>query len=156
MAIGRLLRDRKGEILEGAEQGLRAAALGLSGAHDEGGAKGLLELLYSVTRDCVEGNDLGPMIRHAEELALECFNCGHAIHEIQTVFNAFEEALWLQILKDLRVDEYHEALNRVTAILGMGKDALARAYVHLAGGEKVPSPHPRGPFGRAFGKPPLG
>lgn len=73
-----------------------------------------------------------PMARYAGRLARERFRSGFQLQEIQTAFNAIEEAVWHQILRGLRPTQFAETAGMVGAILGIGKDIVARAYVSFA------------------------
>ena len=82
---------------------------------------------------------LGPMIAYAQSLAEERFEAGYDLVEVQTAFNALEEASWRRVLADLDPTEFADALGLVSTLLGAGKDALARRYVSLAADTHAPS-----------------
>ena len=73
------------------------------------------------------------------EIATERFHAGYDLAEIQTAFNALEEATWMRVLQRLDASELAEALGLISTVLGAGKDALARAYVSLAADTNVES-----------------
>jgi hypothetical protein len=132
MKIGRLLEEKSGVILDRAERGIRTACL--RDYQDAGGdeIRSRLGAIYDVVLACISERDLAPVIEHAEGIARERFVSGFGLYEVQSAFNALEEAIWLEILSSLGTGELEEALTMVSAALGMGKDAFARAYVSLA------------------------
>ena len=98
-----------------------------------------IRALYTLTARAVKEKNLGPMIAHADAIAIERFGAGYDLWEVQTAFNVLEETLWQKLLKALPADQYAEALGLVSTVLGAGKDALARKYVTLASKSRAPS-----------------
>lgn len=139
MKIGRLLEERSGVILGRAERGIRTACLKDYQAAGQDEIQGRLAAIYGVVLASISERDLGPVIEHAKRVARERFTSGFGLYEVQTAFNALEEAIWLEIVESLEADDLQEALTMVSAALGMGKDAFARAYVSLASEAKNPA-----------------
>lgn len=98
-----------------------------------------LATLVSLTCQGVKQRNLAPMIAHAEQIAVERFNAGYDLWEVQTAFNVLEEAIWVRIFKNFPPAELAEAIGLVSTVLGAGKDALARKYVSLASKTKASS-----------------
>jgi hypothetical protein len=98
-----------------------------------------LEALFDHLLDALRSRDLGPIVAYAEQVAHERFNAGYDLSEVQTAFNALEEATWARIFAELQPAQYAEALGLVSTILGAAKDALARRYVSLATNTHAPS-----------------
>ena len=98
-----------------------------------------LERLFDHLLEGLRERDLGPMITYAEALAQERFEAGYDLVEVQTAFNALEEASWQRALTDLDPADFANALGLVSTLLGAGKDALARRYVSLAADTHAPS-----------------
>jgi hypothetical protein len=98
-----------------------------------------LRALYTLLARAVKEKNLGPMVAHADAIAVERFNAGYDLWEVQTAFNVLEEVLWQGILKALPPDRLAEALGLVSTVLGAGKDALARTYVTMASKSRSPS-----------------
>ncbi len=98
-----------------------------------------LRALHTLTTRAVKERNLGPMIAHADSVAVERYSAGYDLWEVQTAFNVLEEVLWQRILKAFPADQYAEALGLVSTVLGAGKDALARKYVTLASKSRSPS-----------------
>ncbi len=67
------------------------------------------------------------------------FGAGFGIGEVQTAFNVLEESMWHHVVAGVPNDDMAESLGLLTTVLGVGKDALARAYVSLASHEHVSS-----------------
>jgi hypothetical protein len=91
-----------------------------------------MRLLLEVAERCLRDRDGRPMIGYAEDLARKRYKAGCALHEIQTVFNSLEEALWEQMMSDVEPTEFLAAMGMVSSVIGMGKDAVARTYVELS------------------------
>ena len=139
MEINQLLKRKSRDIIGNAVQALGRAHLQhyeMDGAEK---ARLRLESLCDVMARCLSEKSATPIIRHAESIARMRFASGFGLHEVQTSFNALEEAIWLQVLADLEPTEFFEAMGLVSTLLGVGKDALARTYASLATGSPVPS-----------------
>jgi hypothetical protein len=139
MAVVELLDRCRGEIVD-------AGCVSLVRAHPrhyetvgEAERRRRLELLFDHVRTAVDTRDLGEMLAYARELAAERHSTGYDLSELQTAFNALEEAIWSSVFAHLKPDEYVEALGLVSSILGAAKDELAREYVSLATQTHVPS-----------------
>ncbi|MCK6445500.1 MAG: hypothetical protein L6Q99_03835 [Planctomycetes bacterium] len=105
--------------------------------------------LLALLRTCIAQERAAPMIDHARRVAEERWAAGFDLQEVQTAFNVLEEGVWQRILAELEPAEYAEALGRVSTVLGLGKDALARSYVALATRTRVPSLDLKSLFGGA-------
>lgn len=138
-ATAELLERRRVEIVSDAEAALARAhsrhyeTAGVEAVHER------LELLYDHLLQALEHRDLAPTIAYAEQVAEERFTAGFDLAEVQTAFNALEEATWARVFAELEPSEFAEALGLVSTILGAAKDALARRYVSLATDTHTPS-----------------
>ncbi|MCC6409123.1 MAG: hypothetical protein IT453_18335 [Planctomycetes bacterium] len=95
--------------------------------------------LFELLQACIAKQTAAPMVAHSRVIAEERWASGFDLQEVQTAFNVLEEAVWKRILSELEPAEYAQALGRVSTVLGLGKDALARSYVSLATRTRVPS-----------------
>lgn len=139
MTIQELLETHAAAIINEAEESIRSAH---AKHYEQAGHEHLhqrLKALYTLTARGVKERNLGPMIAHSETIARERFSSGFDLWEVQTAFNALEEAIWRRILTELPSGEFAQALGLVSTILGAGKDTLARRYVALATKARVPS-----------------
>ena len=139
MGIDELLKDKAEEILAKSSQMAERAHLR---HYEESGTAVLqqrLKALFDLTFQAVKERNATPMVKHAERIARERFVSGYDLSEVQTSFNVLEETIWKVILKEMKPEDYAEALGLVSTALGAGKDALARAYVSLASKTKAPS-----------------
>lgn len=91
-----------------------------------------LDALFDRLLEALTTRDLGSMTGYAREVAEERFNARYDLSEVQTAFNALEEATWSRVFADLEPGDYAEALGLISTVLGAAKDALARRYVSLA------------------------
>jgi hypothetical protein len=98
-----------------------------------------LASLFDQLVESIARRDLAPVVEHARRVATERFHAGYDLGEVQTAFNALEEAAWMRALERLEPSELAEALGLISTVLGAGKDALARTYVSLASNTSVES-----------------
>jgi hypothetical protein len=134
-----LLARHRETIVSEAETGLARAH---SRHYESAGAKAVrerLETLYEHLVEALEHRDLGPMLAYGEQIAEERFSAGYDLAEVQTAFNALEEAIWSRVLAELEPSQFAESLGLVSTVLGAAKDALARRYVSLATNAHAPS-----------------
>jgi hypothetical protein len=135
---GFLKREREA-ILKGAEAGLartHAPHYEAAGADE---VRQRLSALFDQLVDALDSRDLAPIQEYARAIAEERFTAGYELSEVQTAFNALEEATWSRVLEKLDPAQFAEALGLITTVLGAGKDALARGYVSLAADTRAPS-----------------
>jgi hypothetical protein len=134
-----LLTRRRETIVSDAEASLaRAHSRHYESAGPEAVRK-RLDALYEHLVGALEHRDLGPMLAYVEQVAEERFNAGYDLAEVQTAFNALEEATWSRVFAELEPSEFAESLGLVSTVLGAAKDALARRYVSLATNAHAPS-----------------
>lgn len=134
-----LLTRHREEILVEAETGLRRAHTRHYESAGHEAVRERLESLYGYLVGALERRDLGPILAYAEQIAEERFNAGYDLAEVQTAFNALEEAAWSRVFAELEPSQFAESLGLVSTVLGTAKDALARRYVSLATNAHAPS-----------------
>ena len=105
-----------------------------------------LAALYDITQGCVVKKNASRMLAHVLDIAKERYDSGFSLGEVQTAFNVLEEAIWLQALEKLPPEDFVAVLGPVGTVLGLGKDELAREYLSLATGNKVPPMNQRALF----------
>jgi len=98
----------------------------------------LAELFHLVV-GAIGTRQLGDLSQHVEQIAVERFNHGFDIYEVQVAFNALEEAMWRRVVAASPPDELAEAIGLLSTVLGFGKDVLTRTYVSLASKQHVAS-----------------
>jgi hypothetical protein len=135
---GFLARNRT-VIVDGASDRLRHARAPHYASADAEEVRARLDILFGHVVDAVATRDLSPLETYAEEVANERFEGGYDLAEVQTAFNAIEEATWARVLADLQPASFANALGLVTTVVGAGKDALARAYVSRAARTHAPT-----------------
>ncbi len=105
-----------------------------------------LRELFGLVVRCAQEGDAEPIIASSGQFAADRFADGFEIAEIQGIFNVLQQVLWSHLASTFAGDQRIEALRLVNAILGAGKDALARTYVALASrGASPPGEQPAGP-----------
>jgi len=133
------LRRERDAIVEAAYASLRRAATRRYGAAGREEIRRRLERLYDEVVQGVSSRNLGPIVAYARGLARERFDAGYDLSEVQTAFNALEEAAWARICLRLPPERLSLPLGLVGTVLGAAKDALAREYVRLATKHHAPS-----------------
>jgi RsbRD-like negative regulator of sigma factor len=98
-----------------------------------------LEALYDQLLGALSSRDLGPIVGFAERLAAERFESGYDLSEVQSAFNALEEATWTVLCARVQPEQLALSLGLVSTVLGAAKDALGREYVSLASQTHAPS-----------------
>jgi len=93
-----------------------------------------VEYLLELVRQCLHQGRSDPIITPSEQLAADCFGAGIDLADVQAAFVVLQDVLWRHLSAVLPGDQQLETLRLVDAILGTGKDALARTYVALAKG----------------------
>ena len=110
-----------------------------------------VQQLFELVQRCVHEGHAEPIITPSQQIAADRFVAGIDLAEVQAAFAVLEDVLWRHLAGAVSADEQQlETLRLVNVILGAGRDALARAYVSLAGRVAAGRP-PRGwsPAGRA-------
>ena len=74
-----------------------------------------------------------PIITPSQQIAADRFVAGIDLAEVQAAFAALEDVLWRHLAGTVSAGQQLETLRLVNMILGAGRDALAQAYVSLAG-----------------------
>jgi hypothetical protein len=137
MTLNDLLAQREAEILD---QAFQVASRLESYRHaGEQETRARLRRLFVLTADAVHTHNVTDLVAHATHVARERFESGVDLADVQTAFNVLEEAIWTHALRELPREELAKALGLVATALGLGKDALGRAYVSLASRSAAPS-----------------
>jgi hypothetical protein len=133
-----LTRERQTTI-DAAEAALMRAHSPHYESADASEVRQRLETLFDYLLEALRGRNLGQIVAYAQQVAQERFSAGYNLSEVQTAFNALEEATWSCVFTELQPQQFAEALGLVSTILGAAKDALAREYVSLATNRHAPS-----------------
>lgn len=145
--VADFLARNRAAIVDSAHDRLRHAHAPHYASADAEETHARLDLLFGHVVDAVAARDLRPVEAYAEAVASERFESGYDLAEVQTAFNAIEEATWTCVLADLEPSSFANALGLVTTVVGAGKDALARAYVSRAARTHAPTLNLRALFG---------
>jgi hypothetical protein len=132
METAEFLARERDAILDAAQRALGRAHGRHYEAADKREVRERLGSLFDETLRAVRERDLAGVIAHARRVAEERFAAGYDLGEVQTAFNALEEAMWSRVFADLEPRDFAEALGLIGTVLGAAKDALARRYVALA------------------------
>ena len=93
-----------------------------------------VEHLFELVQQCLQEGRADPIITPSQQIAADRFVAGVDLADVQASFVVLEDVLWRHLSAELAADQQLETLRLVNAILGTGKDALARTYVALAKG----------------------
>lgn len=139
MTIVDLLETKKDEIIVDANAALSRSEL----KHYKGSGteqnRERLNVLYNLALQSIQDKTLLPMLGYVQQLAVERFELGFDLYEVQTAINILEEVIWRKIFEELPPPEFAEALGLVSTVFGAGKDMLATTYVSLAGKTRTSS-----------------
>ena len=133
-----LLRERAG-VIETACFVIRHVLANHYGAATEEETRRRLERLYDHVLSAARCRNLGPIVEYAQHVAVERYDRGYTLTELQAAFNALEEAIWERLVADMPPQEIAEGLTLVSAIFGVAKDTLACAYVAASARARHPS-----------------
>lgn len=128
----KLLEDNIESIVDEAFESIEPVKLQGYTKVGETRTKNKLRKLLNETIRCIKEKSLIPMVEYTTEMAKERYNAGYDLYEVQTAINALEEAIWKKIFKEMKPEQYSEALGLTSTVLGAGKDNLATTYVELA------------------------
>ena len=98
--------------------------------------------LFGLVRRCLHEGRADPVVTPSQQFAADRFVAGVDLADVQATFAVLEEMLWRHLAAELPGDRQLEMFRLVNAILGTGKDALARTYVALARNAGGPLPEP--------------
>ena len=79
------------------------------------------------------------MIRHADAVAEQRYHEGFRIEELQSFYNAVEEAFWEHLVAHEPPQQLAAALATIGAVIGGAKERLAQVYVRLASQHHAPA-----------------
>ena len=133
----RYLRRRRGPIVEAAYSTL-SSGVGRY-ARNRVTTRARIAALYEGLVEAIAHRNATSLLAQAREIADERFRSGYDLSEVQTAFNALEEAIWADVFDRLPPEGYATVLADVSMVLGGAKDALAREYVLLATGAHAPA-----------------
>lgn len=139
MDVAQVLLEAEPQVLDEAYAALQRSHPAHYEAVGERVTRERLADLFRLVVTAIRDRDLAPVGAYSEQVAVERFNAGFDISEVQTAFNALEEAMWRRVVAAVPPDNLAEATGLVATVLGFGKDALARSYVSLASRRRVPS-----------------
>jgi hypothetical protein len=139
MDVHVLLENARTQVLDEAFAALESSHIAHYEAAGEPLTRQRLGDLHDLVVAAIRDRDLSGVVSYAHEVAVERFNAGFDISEVQTAFNSLEEAMWRRLVADEPHAELAEAIGLLSTVLGAGKDSLARTYVSLAGHRHVPS-----------------
>jgi methylmalonyl-CoA decarboxylase len=88
--------------------------------------------LFRLVVRCMREGRAQPAIRPCQQIAAHSYAAGLDLAELLGAFNVLAEVLWRRLADVLPDEELVQALRLLNAIVGAGKDAMARTYADLA------------------------
>lgn len=139
MELDTLLTNNESSVLDEAFTGLQRSHVAHYEAAGEDYTRARLATLFELVVAAISTRNLAEVSAYSEAVAAERFSQGFDISEVQTAYNALEEAMWRCLLAEESIADLPEAIGLLSTVIGFGKDALARKYVSLACERRVPS-----------------
>lgn len=139
MDLDALLNQAEPRVLDEAYAALQRSHVAHYEAAGEAFTRQRLTDLFALVTDAIRTRNLAQVGEYSEQVAAERFQQGFDISEVQTAYNALEEAMWRQVIIAEPPEDLPEAIGMLSTVLGFGKDALGRKYVSLACKRHVPS-----------------
>ena len=88
--------------------------------------------LFRLVLRCMHAGRATPIIRPCEQIAAHCYAAGIDFTEVQDAYNVLAEVLRCHLADAVAGEQLVQALGLLNAIVGAGKDAMARTYGALA------------------------
>lgn len=132
MNLADRIQPHLAQVVDEATASVAQARLHHYGASGSDTTSQRVEALLTAVLDSLRTASPLPVVEHADTVARARYQAGFGIDEIQVAFNALEEALWRLLVREVPAADLVEDLGRLGAVLGAGKDQLARSYVALA------------------------
>lgn len=139
MDVSVLLTQSRDEVLQQASATLGSANTVHYEASGELFTQEALANLFDLVSEAIERRDLTAIDGYAHDVAVERFNAGFDISEVQLAFSSLEAAMWRCIVASQPGDELADAIGLLSTVLGAAKDRLAQTYVSLAAKRHVPT-----------------
>lgn len=137
LRAARYLTEWRAPILGAAELALSRRAGRYAGAGEASRVR--LETLYDLVADALAQGDAANVIAHANRVANERFRAGYDLAQVQSAFDALEEAVWADVTRRLPPEAHAPVLRAVSSVVGGTKDQVARVYVTLAARAHAPA-----------------
>lgn len=139
MDLDVLLLEAEPDVLDEAYSSLHRSHVTHYELAGEAFTRQALADLFGLVLTSVRTRNLAAMSAYSDEVAVERFNHGYDISEVQMAYNSLEEAMWRRVVASEPVEDLAEAIGLLSTVLGYGKDAVARKYLSLASKRHVPS-----------------
>jgi methylmalonyl-CoA decarboxylase len=126
-----VLADAEDRIIDETVAALTQHAHARQSPRPDGLRRDVRQLFRLVLR-CMAASRAEPITRPSEQIAAHCYAAGVDFTEVQEPFNLLAEVLWCYLTGALVGEQLVQSLGLLNAIVGAGKDAMARIYVALA------------------------
>ena len=139
MELDVLLTEAEPRLLDEACSSLRRCGVRHYEAAGEAITRQRLAALFALVVGAIRSRDLAGLGAACEGIAVERFNQGFGICEVQSAFNSLEQVMWRHVVETAPPADVPDAVALLSTVVGFGKDALARQYVSLASRRHAPA-----------------
>jgi len=89
-----------------------------------------IKVFLDLLMGSISSKNLAALLDYTEKTAVERFETGFDLCEIQRAINGLEKAIWKKVVAHMKPEKHAQALEVVSTILGEAKDTLACRYVY--------------------------
>jgi len=139
MELDALLQEAEPQVVDAAYAALHGSHVTHYELAGEEFTRQALTDLFRLVVTAIQSRDLAAISTFADGIAVQRFNDGYDISEVQMAFNCLEDAMWRFVVAAESPGDLAEAIGLLSTVLGYGKDAVARKYLSLACKRHVPS-----------------
>ena len=91
-----------------------------------------LTRLFELTVESIKNSNLLALNEYIDKISRERYFSGFELYEVQTAFNALEEAIWNDIVSKVNQNDLVDSISIISRVMGAGKEFLACNYVRMA------------------------
>jgi len=130
MTLLRLLRENYYDLIEEADDYMHRAHLRNYSKSPEKKNSLRIKVFLDLLTGCIKTKNMVSLVQYAERTAVECFETGFDLCEVQRALNGLEKAIWKKIVNCIPTEEHAATLGLLRTILGVAKDTLAFRYIY--------------------------
>ena len=130
MALLRLLQESYYDIIEEADDHLHRAHLRHYCNSPEQKNSLRIKVFLDLIIGSVTNKNIKALIEYTEHTAVERYETGFDLCEVQRAINGLEKAIWKKIASQMQAKDHADALGVISTILGEVKDTLACRYLY--------------------------
>lgn len=132
MELVRILSSDAEKIVGEALEKLNSARLKNYQKIEQADLRSFLSKLFELSVESIRNSNLLALNEYVDEISRERYHMGFELHEVQTAFNALEEAIWNDIVSKVKPEELVDSISIISRVMGAAKEFLACNYVRIA------------------------